>query len=67
MRQESLEFYFMHNLNLNISELDLMRITNSLRDSCSKVNFKDPLDLVGVVKKLSLNEAFQKLCKNLIL
>ena len=65
IRNESLEFYFMHNLNLKISESDLMLATHNLRSACSRVPLDDGPELVDFVMKLSSNDSFKEICKAL--
>lgn len=65
MRRESLEFYYMHNLNLTNIDYDLILAAHNLRTGCSKVGFDDVLDLTKLTKILSSNDAFKKFCKNI--
>jgi hypothetical protein len=62
MHRESLEFYYMHNLNLDTLDFDLILAAHNLRAGCSKVSFDDVIELTGLIKNLSSNIAFKKFC-----
>lgn len=66
MRRESLEFYFMHNLNLTAKESELMLALHDLRSGCNKLGQKNLPDLVELTRNLSAKEAFRQFCKKII-
>lgn len=66
MRKESLEFYFMHNLNLTAKEADLMLGMHNLRSGCTAIGRKNEPDLVGLIMNLSSKEAFKNFCNKII-
>ena len=66
MRKESLEFYFMHNLNLTAKESDLINAAHNLRISCTVSGQKNNPNLIESIKDLSSNEAFEEFCDNII-
>lgn len=66
MRKESLEFYFMHNLNLTAKESELMLGSHNLRSGCAAMGWQDAPDLVELIKNLSSKEAFKEFCNKII-
>ena len=66
MRKESLEFYFMHNLNLTAKESELMLGAHNLRSGCAAMGLQDTPDLVGLIENLSSKEAFKEFCNKII-
>jgi hypothetical protein len=66
MRKESLEFYFMHNLNLTTKESELMLSAHNLRSGCAEIDQGDAPDLVGLIENLSSKEAFKDFCNKII-
>lgn len=66
MRKESLEFYFMHNLNLTVKESELALGAHHLRSGCAALGTQDAPDLVGLIKNMSSKEAFKEFCNKII-
>lgn len=66
MRKESLEFYFMHNLNLTSKESELILGAHNLRSGCAAIDRGDVPDLVGLIENLSSKEAFKDFCNKII-
>ena len=65
MRKESLEFYFMHNLNLVAKESELMLGAHNLRSGCAAMGLQDAPDLVGLIENLSSKDAFKEFCNKI--
>ena len=67
MRKESLEFYFMHNLNLTTKESQLMLAAHNLRSGCNALSEENTPNLVELIKNLSSKEGFKEFCKKIAL
>ena len=66
LKAQSLEFYYMHNLDIDDNEKELLQLLSKYRDLAQKVNSDDSVDLVKAIIKLSSTKGFKAICDNLI-